>query len=74
MERQLMTFKITYRLYNCGSLVKEGTHKVKNRDRDIFAKIDLEKYLRKKYDFDKMVVLSCEEDSLGSFNDMFGWF
>jgi DNA-binding transcriptional regulator LsrR (DeoR family) len=68
-----MDFKITYRLYDRGSLVKEGTHRVKNRDRDIFAKIDLEKYLRKKYTFDKFVVVSCEEDSLGRFKDIFGW-
>ena len=64
-----MTFKITYRLYSGARLVKEGVFRVKNRDNEFIAKISLEAYLKKRYTFDRMEVISCDNDM---FYDMFG--
>lgn len=51
--------------------------KVKNKDNDIAAKVALEKYLKKKMDFNRMEVRSCtleysmDSDIINFFNNLF---
>lgn len=57
-----------------GDTLKSGTIKVKNKIDSIHAQTSLEDYLSRKVSgFDKLIVRSCKEDSIGSvFGDIFG--
>lgn len=60
----MSTYLITYIAYNSiDVIIKEGSIKVKNQDTEIGAKVNLEKYLKKKYKyFNKLVITKCEID------------
>jgi hypothetical protein len=68
-----MNFKIKYSLYKGDDVIKWGTIKVKNKDNELEAKIKLEKYFRKKFTFDNMVIHLCEQDTIDMFGDLFGF-
>ena len=68
-----MDYRVDYRLYRLDRLVKSGTFIVRNCSDDFHAKLKLDKYLSKKYDYDQMVADAKKEDpSMDIFNTIFG--
>ena len=65
-------FLIEYHVLNkSGQILKAGKIKVKNKMNNLHAKIELEVFLKIKHpEFDRLVVISCVEDS--DFMSMFG--
>jgi hypothetical protein len=56
-----------------GSVIKDKEMKVKNCFNSLVAQCKLEKYLQKKHeDFKKLIVHSCSEDYLSTFGNIFG--
>ena len=54
-----MNYRIKYRLLPSN---KQGTVIVKNFESEIYAKVNLDRWLEKKYDYNKMEVISCVEE------------
>jgi hypothetical protein len=69
-----MNYIIEYNLLKGEYPIKEGIIKVKNKQNELEAKIKLEIFLKKSYDFDRMIVNNCTPDTLGLFDDLFGGF
>jgi len=70
-------FIIEYSLYKDDKRIDGGKMRVKNVENThdkIFAKLKLDKYLSKTIEYDRMEVLSCEEDIdiLNMFGNIFG--
>ena len=71
-----MNYTIGYNVY-----LKSGNHlygkiiRVKNKDRDLLAKVALEDYLKRKHgnNFMKLEITSCNEDNQFN-NDFMSWF
>lgn len=66
-----------YILYKDNKRIDGGKMRVKNVEKTygkIFAKLKLDKHLSETIDYDRMEVLSCEEDKdiWSLFNNMFG--
>ena len=67
-----MKYKITYELIKDGTVFKDGVYIVKNAPSSLVAQVRLETFLRKKYTFDRMVVINVIE--LNAMNDFFSMF
>lgn len=68
------TYVIDYCVYDKdGNFIKkDGQMKVKNKSCELEAKIKLEEFLKKKYfNFHRLVITKCTEDTLGQFGDLF---
>lgn len=75
----MKTFLIEYEIYKGDRLIKSGKIRVKNQENEMYAKVNLEKYLKRKdFNFDRMIVCECKEDFFGTFGfgkefgDIFG--
>ena len=70
----MKTYIVKYEIHlNDRSVIRDKEMKVKRCSMSVEAQCKLEKYLKKKYDnFKKLIVHSCEEDYLSSFTDQFG--
>lgn len=66
-----MTFIITYKAYKGNTVVKSGVIRAKNKYTELEAKVTTEQYLKKKYDFDRLVISSCISNN--PFRDIFGF-
>ena len=68
------TFVIKYEIVLLNeSPIKNKEMKVKNCFNSIEAQCKLEKFLKKKHnDFKQLIVHSCEKDVMSMFDDMFG--
>lgn len=70
-----MNYTINYNVYLKSGNLYGKIIKVKNKERDLIAKVALEDYLKRKHgdNFLKLEITSCLEDSL--FNkDFASWF
>ena len=69
----MKTYIVKYEIHlNDGSVIRDKEMKVKRCSMSVEAQCKLEKYLKKKYDkFKRLVVNSCEEDIMSMFDDMF---
>jgi hypothetical protein len=69
----MKTYNIKYEIHlNDGSVIRDKEIKVKRCTISIEAQCKLEKYLKKKNDkFKKLVVHSCKEDIMSMFDDIF---
>jgi hypothetical protein len=70
----MKTYSVKYEIYlTNGSVIKDKEMNVKKCTNGVDAQVKLEKYLKKKYDnFKQLIVQSCKEDTMSAFNDMFG--
>ena len=70
------TFVIEYKIYfnDNNNSFSQKTTKVKNCLSDLHAKIKLEDYLKlKNNNFKQLVIISCKEDIISFFGDIFGF-
>jgi len=69
----MKTYNIKYEIHlNDGSVIRDKEIKVKRCEMGVEAQCKLEKYLKKKYDnFKKLIVHSCNEDVMSMFDNMF---
>ena len=70
----MATYIIEYTIFNKDYPIKDGKMKVKNRVNEFDAKVKLESFLKKNYDFTRLVIHSCTEDTLDVFDRLFGGF
>lgn len=68
-----MNFTLDYKLYLNGTLIKQGTFKVKNKYSAVHAKSSLEDHLKKTYTFDRMEAKDSF-DMPDIFKDIFNKF
>lgn len=70
----MKTFNIKYEIHlKDGNVIKDKEINVKKCEFGVEAQYKLENYLKKKYpNFKKIVVISCKEDVMSIFDDMFG--
>jgi len=68
------TFIIKYKIVLIsGQEIKDKEMKVKNCYNGVAAQVKLEKYLQKKHEeFKQLIVSSCKEDPMSAFGTMFG--
>ena len=70
-----MNYRIKYQVYLTTGNLLDKEIIVKNKDNELFAKVSLEDYLKRKYgdNFIRLIVNNCKEDYLSSaFMDWFG--
>ena len=73
------TYLIEYSVFDKQHKIKlaNKTMRVKNQENEMYAKVNLEKHLKKQYsDFGSMIIHKCnvDNDILSQFNDLFGGF
>lgn len=75
-----MNYRIKYQVYLTTGNLLDKEIIVKNKDNELFAKVSLEKYLRRKHgdSFIRLIINDCREDYLSFafmdwFGGMFGW-
>jgi len=55
-------------------LIESKSIKVKNKDTEFIAKVELERYLQRKlFGFNRLIIHSCEADLMASFESIFPW-
>lgn len=72
-----MNYRIKYQVYLTTGNLLDKEIIVKNKDNELFAKVSLEEYLRRKHgdSFIKLIINDCREDYFSSaFMDRFGGF
>lgn len=67
-----MQYRIVYELIKNGVVIKDGEYIVKNAPSSLVAQVRLETFLKKKFNFDRMVVKSSTDNT--AFNDLFSMF
>jgi len=69
----MKTYIIKYEIHlKDGSVIRDKEMKVKKCTFGVEAQCKLEKYLKKKHDtFKKLIVQSCKEDIMSMFGDIF---
>ena len=73
MKTENKTFVIEYKIYFSNKSPTIHTTKVKNCMGELHAKIKLGEWLKKKHsDFKNLEIISCKEDIVGMFGDIFG--
>lgn len=70
-----MNYLIDYQIVINGNTISGKTIKVKNQENELFAKVNLENYLRRKYgdSFSSLVVNNIipDDDFISMFQDIF---
>lgn len=72
-----MDYRVNYKLFHLGRMIKEGQFIVKNCSDEFHAKLKLDKHLSKKHTFDRMEAdAHHDNDILNQFSNIFGknWF
>ena len=67
-------FLIEYKILSkTGSVIKEGKFKVKNKPNKFVAQTSFEDFMKRKHPtMERLIIISCTEDIMSMFGDMFG--